>query len=120
MANTQPTEEIQFSQLLDGTVSKPAGVKRAALYMRVSTKNHGQTTETQALALRDYAAHRGFNIVEEYRDEGISGSKDSRPGSPHERRQRPQIRFSDRGAVRSVCPVVGRLVSKCTPLISNT
>jgi len=54
-------------------------VKRAALYMRVSTKNHGQTTETQALALRDYAAHRGFNIVEEYRDEGISGSKDSRP-----------------------------------------
>src|SRR5436190_24293903 len=54
-------------------------VKRAAVYMRVSTKNHGQTTETQALALRDYAAHRGFTIVEEYPDEGISGSKDSRP-----------------------------------------
>jgi len=46
---------------------------------RVSTKNHGQTTETQAVALREYAAHRGFEIVEEYRDEGISGSKDSRP-----------------------------------------
>src|SRR5205085_8792736 len=27
----------------------------------------------------DYAGHRGFTIVEEYRDEGISGSKDSRP-----------------------------------------
>ena len=54
-------------------------MKRAALYMRVSTKGHGQTTETQALALCDYAAHRGFEIVEEYRDEGISGSKDSRP-----------------------------------------
>ncbi len=54
-------------------------MKRAALYMRVSTKGHGQTTETQALALRDYAARRGFTIVEEYRDEGISGSKDSRP-----------------------------------------
>src|SRR6185369_5817832 len=53
--------------------------RRAALYMRVSTKNHGQTTETQALALRDYVAHRGFAFVEEYRDEGISGSKDSRP-----------------------------------------
>src|SRR6266581_2552124 len=53
--------------------------RRVALYARVSTKNHGQTTETQALALRDYAAHRGFTIVEEYRDEGISGSKDSRP-----------------------------------------
>jgi DNA invertase Pin-like site-specific DNA recombinase len=54
-------------------------MKRAALYMRVSTKGHGQTTETQALALRDYAAHRGFEIIGEYRDEGISGSKDSRP-----------------------------------------
>src|SRR2546428_14143925 len=54
-------------------------MKRAALYMRVSTKRHGQTTETQALALRDYAGHRGFEIIGEYRDEGISGSKDSRP-----------------------------------------
>src|SRR5499433_3260761 len=54
-------------------------MKRAALYMRVSTKGHGQTTETQALALRDYAAHRGFEVIEKYRDEGISGSKDSRP-----------------------------------------
>ena len=54
-------------------------MKRAALYMRVSTKGHGQTTDTQAVALRDYAAHRGFAIVEEYRDEGISGAKDSRP-----------------------------------------
>ncbi len=53
--------------------------KRAALYMRISTKNHSQTTETQALALRDYAERRGFEIVEEYRDEGISGAKDRRP-----------------------------------------
>src|SRR5215510_4597956 len=52
---------------------------RAALYMRVSTKNHGQTTETQAVAVREYAAHRGFDVVQEYRDEGVSGSKDSRP-----------------------------------------
>src|SRR5262249_27502209 len=50
-----------------------------ALYMRVSTKGHGQTTDTQALALREYAQRRGFEIVAEYRDEGISGSKDSRP-----------------------------------------
>src|SRR5215471_16944520 len=54
-------------------------MKRAALYMRVSTKGHGQTTETQAVALRDYAAHRGFEIVQEYRDEGVSGAKDRRP-----------------------------------------
>src|ERR1700746_3589802 len=54
-------------------------MKRGALYMRVSTKGHGQTTETRAVALREYATHRGFEIVEDYRDEGISGSKDSRP-----------------------------------------
>src|SRR5262245_43408201 len=47
--------------------------------MRVSTKGHGQNTDTQALALREYAQRRGFEIVGEYRDEGISGSKDSRP-----------------------------------------
>src|SRR5436309_6894714 len=50
-----------------------------ALYMRVSTKGHGQTTDTQAVALREYAQRRGFKIGEEYRDEGISGTKDSRP-----------------------------------------
>jgi DNA invertase Pin-like site-specific DNA recombinase len=54
-------------------------MKRAALYMRISTKGHGQTTETQALALQEYVTHRGFVIVEAYRDEGFSGSRDSRP-----------------------------------------
>jgi DNA invertase Pin-like site-specific DNA recombinase len=54
-------------------------MKRTALYMRISTKGHGQTTDTQALALREYAGHRGFQIVDEYRDEGISGAKDRRP-----------------------------------------
>src|SRR5499433_1191270 len=46
--------------------------------MPVSTNGHGQTTETQAGALREYAERRGFDVVE-YRDEGISGSRDSRP-----------------------------------------
>jgi DNA invertase Pin-like site-specific DNA recombinase len=50
-----------------------------ALYMRVSTKGQGQTTDTQALAQREYAQRRGFDVIGEYRDEGISGSKDSRP-----------------------------------------
>src|SRR6516162_8681316 len=54
-------------------------MKRAALYMRVSTKSHGQKTDTQALASQEYAQRRGFEIAGEYRDEQISGSKDSRP-----------------------------------------
>src|SRR5215471_1264602 len=54
-------------------------MKRAAIYCRVSTRGHGQTTDTQAVALREYAARRDFQIVDEYRDEGISGAKDHRP-----------------------------------------
>jgi len=50
---------------------------RVALYARVSTKD--QSTESQLLALRRYVSERGWNIFKEYVDEGISGTKDSRP-----------------------------------------
>jgi DNA invertase Pin-like site-specific DNA recombinase len=46
--------------------------------MRVSTRGHGQNLDTQAVPLRQYAERRGFDVVE-YRDEGVSGSKDRRP-----------------------------------------
>ncbi len=51
----------------------------AALYARVSTNGHGQTVEPQLLELREYCERRGWQIVGEYLDEGISGAKDSRP-----------------------------------------
>jgi DNA invertase Pin-like site-specific DNA recombinase len=51
---------------------------RVVLYARVST-NHGQDPELQLRELREYAASRGWKIVQEYTDQGISGSKDSRP-----------------------------------------
>jgi DNA invertase Pin-like site-specific DNA recombinase len=54
-------------------------MKRIALYARVSTKNHGQDVEVQLEPLRTYARARGLDIVEEYSDVGISGSKDKRP-----------------------------------------
>ena len=54
-------------------------MKRAAIYARVSTKNHGQNSETQLVALREYVVNRGWEIAGEYVDNGISGSKDSRP-----------------------------------------
>src|SRR5881296_1553313 len=53
--------------------------KRVALYARVSTKNNGQDPQTQLIALREYASHRGFEIIDEYVDVGISGAKDRRP-----------------------------------------
>ncbi len=51
--------------------------KRIAVYARVSTTD--QSTENQLLDLRRYVRERGWNIYKEYVDEGISGTKDSRP-----------------------------------------
>jgi DNA invertase Pin-like site-specific DNA recombinase len=69
----------QHYPIMLGIEGRQTNMKRAVLYLRVSTKNHGQTVETQRLALREFAANRKFEIVNEYADEGISGSKDSRP-----------------------------------------
>ncbi len=52
---------------------------KVALYVRVSTIGHGQSVDVQLNDLRRFAAQRGFEIVKEYADEGISGSKSSRP-----------------------------------------
>jgi DNA invertase Pin-like site-specific DNA recombinase len=53
-------------------------MKRAAIYARVSTPD--QHLENQILDLRKVAAQRGFEVVREYTDRGISGSKAKRPG----------------------------------------
>ena len=52
-------------------------MKRAALYMRVSTLD--QHPETQLYDLRQMSEQRGYQIVEEYEDR-ISGAKARRPG----------------------------------------
>ena len=48
-------------------------MKRAALYIRVSTLD--QHPETQLHELRQFASQRGFEVVDEYTDHGISGTK---------------------------------------------
>jgi DNA invertase Pin-like site-specific DNA recombinase len=50
---------------------------RLALYARVSTLD--QKTAPQLDALRAYATARGFEVVEEYVDHGVSGAKSRRP-----------------------------------------
>jgi DNA invertase Pin-like site-specific DNA recombinase len=57
-----------------------AVMKRAAIYVRVSTDK--QTVENQVAVLRQIAERRGWEIVEQYHDAGISGAKgrDKRPG----------------------------------------
>ncbi|MFP5227412.1 MAG: recombinase family protein [Acidobacteriota bacterium] len=80
-------------------------MKRAVLYMRVSTLD--QHPETQLHDLRQMAAQRGFEIVAEYTDR-ISGAKARRPGLDQMMKEARQGRFdvvlvwaSDRSA-RSV------------------
>lgn len=58
------------------TLSDP--ICRVALYARVSTLN-GQDPEMQLSELREYAARRQWQITSEYTDQGVSGSKESRP-----------------------------------------
>src|SRR6516225_2022537 len=54
--------------------------KKAAIYVRVSTDK--QTIENQVRELRQIAERRGWQVVEEYHDAGISGAegRDGRPG----------------------------------------
>jgi DNA invertase Pin-like site-specific DNA recombinase len=52
---------------------------RTAIYARVSTSNNGQDPKMQTRELREYIERRGWKFSGEYVDEGISGTKDSRP-----------------------------------------
>jgi len=54
-------------------------IKRVAIYARVSTANHGQDVTLQTRELEQFAQARGWKIAGSYVDEGLSGSKDSRP-----------------------------------------
>jgi len=65
-------------------------LKRAGLYMRVSTVD--QHPETQLLDLRQMAAQRGYSIVQEYTDR-ISGAKTRRPGLDELMRDAKRGRF---------------------------
>jgi DNA invertase Pin-like site-specific DNA recombinase len=52
-------------------------MKRAALYLRVSTVD--QHPESQGIELREFARMRACEIVQEYCDHGVSGTKVRRP-----------------------------------------
>jgi DNA invertase Pin-like site-specific DNA recombinase len=51
--------------------------KRVAIYARVSTD--GQKVDLQLDELRAFAARRGWTVVAEYIDHGITGTKEKRP-----------------------------------------
>ncbi len=53
--------------------------KRAAIYARVSTTNHGQDVGLQTRDLEDFCQRNGLTIANTYVDEGVSGRKARRP-----------------------------------------
>ena len=52
--------------------------KKVAIYVRVSTKD--QSVDMQLNDLERYTRERGLSIFKIYKDNGISGTKDNRPG----------------------------------------
>jgi DNA invertase Pin-like site-specific DNA recombinase len=52
---------------------------RAAIYARVSTSNNGQDPAMQTRELEEFCQRRGWELAGCYVDNGISGSRESRP-----------------------------------------
>lgn len=65
---------------------------KAAIYVRVSTAD--QRVESQLYDLREFATKRGFEIVKEYQDCGVSGRRARRPGLDALIKDARQRRFS--------------------------
>ena len=55
------------------------GRTKAAIYARVSTSNNGQDPTMHTRELEDYCQRRDWQVAGCYVDNGISGSKESRP-----------------------------------------
>ena len=62
--------------MASGILQQPS---RTAIYARVSTTNHGQDVTMQTGEMGEFCQRRGWRVVDEYLDRGISGSKDRRP-----------------------------------------
>ena len=67
--------ETRSTSLLDvlpirATLLQSATSKRAALYVRVSTSDRGQTVENQLQPLQEAAGRLGWTVVAMFRDEG--------------------------------------------------
>jgi DNA invertase Pin-like site-specific DNA recombinase len=69
---------FEFRSLLPPPSTQLEVSMKVALYARVSTVGT-QSPEMQLRELREYADRRGWQVVEEFVDHGVSGSRESRP-----------------------------------------
>jgi Resolvase, N terminal domain len=69
----------QLKRRYDANAYRRLRMKRAAIYVRVSTDK--QTIDNHLRELRQIAARRGWEVVHEHHDAGISGAK-SREARP--------------------------------------
>lgn len=70
---------MQSGEITDEATDQPKRF-RAVEYVRMSTEHQQYSTENQADKIREYAAHRGIEIVHTYADAGKSGLRiDGRP-----------------------------------------
>jgi DNA invertase Pin-like site-specific DNA recombinase len=73
------THESTIRALPPQVIAGPDLDRRAVLYSRVSTLHHGQDPEVQSREIREYCQRRGWPLVGEYVDAGVSGAKERRP-----------------------------------------
>ena len=78
-------------------MTKKTAACRAVLYLRLSRDDVGsgesQSIQNQRALLQDYAARQGFSIVDEYVDDGWSGTSFDRPRFQDMLRDMEQYRF---------------------------
>ena len=55
-------------------MTKDTGKQRVAIYARVSTTGHGQDVGLQVDSIRAAAETRGYTVVRDYVDDGVSGT----------------------------------------------
>lgn len=73
-----PLTSCQESPIICPVDRMQPSCSKAAIYVRVSSPD--QHVESQLYDLRELAVQRGFEVVQEYKDCGISGKRARRPG----------------------------------------
>jgi DNA invertase Pin-like site-specific DNA recombinase len=73
LASRCVSDRLLYDTLV-GAMQDQSRIEKVALYARVSTKDGRQDTENQLLALRDYCAKQGWQVVNEYVDHETGGT----------------------------------------------